>query len=143
MPGIVLAFLFWQSLNYFGAGWVTGTLGSGLGLLGLIDDVAFLVIRQSLEMSNWEGFELAVFLDEAGKMIEEGIITAQEDDRQRQARHAALVRWHGDRVYLYGDIDLADAALLWWSGRELMLSDIVLELVGVAGEAAEAGFVVL
>lgn len=110
-------------------------VGGGLGLLlGLADDV--IVWFFSSELSYLEIFALQVAIDEAEKIVHETIVYADEDDASRQARHAALVRWHGNKVYLFGDVHLEDALLLWFSGRELASSGLVASVFQVTGEAA-------
>lgn len=137
--------LWWRVLTGLGgvaAGLFTGLIaaeltgvGAGLGLLfGLADDV--LVFMLGGELSFGEVFALQLFLDETEKIIHEAIIWSDEDDAQRDARHAALVRWHGNRVYLFGDVSLGDAALLWWSVDTLADTSLVASVFQVAGEAA-------
>lgn len=80
-------------------------------------------------------FALQVFLDETEKIVHETIIWSQEEDDQRDARHAALVRWHGDKIYLFGDVHLEDALLLWFSGGILAETSLVQSVFGLtAGE---------
>lgn len=137
--------LLWRILTWIGgaaASFLTGLIaaeltgvGAGMGLLfGLADDV--LVFLVGGKLSFGDVFALQIFLDESEKIIHEAITWADEDDAQRDARHAALVRWHGNRIYLFGDVDVGDAALLWWSGSRLAETELVASVFQVTGEAA-------
>jgi len=137
--------LLWRVLTTLGGaavGYVTGLVaaqlvgvGTGLGLvIGLADDVLIFMVGGKLSVS--EVFALQVFIDETEKIIHEAITWSEEDDAQRDARHAALVRWHGNRVYLYGDVSIGDAALLWWSGSTLADTELIASVFQVTGEAA-------
>lgn len=136
--------LFWRVLTRLGGmvvGFFTGAVaaeitgvGAGLGLvIGLADDVLVFILGG--ELSFTEVFALQLFLDEAEKIIHEAITWSEEDDAQRDARHAALVRWHGNRIYLFGDVSVQDAALLWWSGSTLANTELLQSVFEVA-EAA-------
>jgi len=93
-------------------------VGAGLGLvIGLADDVVLWIFGG--ELTAGQVFALQIFFDEAEKIIHEAATWAQEDDDQREARHAALVRWHGNKIYLFGDVHLEDTLLLWFSGGVL------------------------
>lgn len=137
--------LFWRVVTTLGGAalsFMTGMIaaeltgvGAGLGLvIGLADDVLVFMLGGKLSFS--EVFALQVFLDEAEKIIHEAVTYAEEDDAQRDARHAALVRWHGNKIYLFGDVDIGDAALLWWSGSTLADTELLATVFQVAGEAA-------
>lgn len=121
----------------FGLGMIAADLtgvGAGMGLLfGLADDV--ILVFFTSELSSLKVFALQVFLDETEKIVHETIIWSQEEDDQRDARHAALVRWHGDKIYLFGDVHLEDALLLWFSGGILAETSLVQSVFGLtAGE---------
>lgn len=124
----------WGMITGMFAAQITG-VGAGLGLvIGLADDVLLFFIAGSL--SYTEVFALQVFLDEAEKIIHEAIVYAEEDDAQRAARHAALVRWHGNKIYLFGDVSVQDGALLWWSADTLADTSLIASVFEVTGEAA-------
>lgn len=108
-------------------------VGAGLGIVfSLADDVLVFIYRGAL--SGGEIFALQIFLDEAEKVMHETITWAQEDDDQRAARHAALVRWHGDKIYLFGDVHLEDALLLWFSGGMIAESSLPTSVFGLVAE---------
>jgi hypothetical protein len=110
-------------------------LGGGLGLIvGLADDIVLILLSSSLTIV--EVFALQVLIDEIEKIVHETLIWNDEEDAQRDARHAALVRWHGQKTYLFGDISLQDVALTAGSAYVLAGSELAESVFQVAGEAA-------
>lgn len=106
---------------------------SGL-FFALADDILMLFFKQGL--STWEGFNLSLFVAESEKIVHEAQVYAEEDDRQRNARHAALVRWHGSGPYLFGDVSVADLARFAYSGYTVYRSP----LVGTISEWVSSGW---
>ena len=122
------------------AGLIVGYAGPGGLLLGFADDI--LTIFLSADLSWGETFALNVAFDESEKMVHEAIIYDEEDRRQRAARHAALVRWHGNKLYVYGGVSVADFARLAVSGYVVGRSPLavsVSEWVADGWEAAAEG----
>lgn len=108
---------------------IVGVAG-GIGfVIGLADDVLLLLVRGSLSID--QVIALQFFLEEVTKIVDETLIYADEDDDSRQARHAALVRWHGQKVYLFGDVHLQDAALLAGSAFYLERTQALESVFGV------------
>lgn len=112
-------------LTGIAAGMLSGEAGTMNVLgIGLVDDVVVWLLKNALSLSRWDVFGLQLFIDESWKLHEEANIYADEDDAQRHARHAALVRWHGDKAYLFGDFSYEDAALLAVSAYTVVNSGI-------------------
>lgn len=119
---------------------IVGYSGPGGLLLAVADDLLMVFFKQGL--SAWEGFNLSIFMDESEKIIHEAIVYSEEDDRQRAARHAALVRWHGDRTYLFGDVSVADFLRLAYSGFTVYKSPLfgsISEWVGGGSDIVAEG----
>lgn len=114
---------------------IVGGVGSGAVAFGLIDDLLAVILKQGL--STWEGFNLSILIDEAEKIHHEAMVYADEDDRQRAARHAALVRWHGDKVYLFGDVSVADFVRTGYSAYVVGQSDLVQSIAGWVSDGWE------
>lgn len=124
-------------LTGIAAGALAGETGTGfLFGVGLLDDAVIWMIGKSLLLNRWEVFNLQLFVAEAWKLHEESNIYAEEDDAERRARHAALVRWHGDKAYLFGDFSQEDAALLAVSAYTVVNSEIPAGLWAAASRFA-------
>lgn len=123
-------------LYFFGVaiGWLIGAIEAAGAAIGLsLDIMAFL--RGILELAQ-AVYAVNEIYDTLDKIIDETVIYADEDDAQRQARHAALVRWHGERVYLYGDVSTDDVARLWFAGRDLADLGLLRSVFQVTDELA-------
>lgn len=119
-----------------------GTWGSELLAheygLGAVGEFAVQVLLWIFGVGSYMETLRAVLIAvaEAKKITRETIVWAEEDDAQRKAREAALVRWHGNKIYLFGDVSLSDAVLLWWSVDTLADTEMVASVFQVAGDAA-------
>ena len=116
------------------AQFVVGYAGPGGFLIAAADDLLLAFLKTSL--STWEGFNLNVFALESEKIVHEAQVYSEEDDRERAARHAAIVRWHGSGPYLFGDVSYADLGRLAYSGYTVYRSP----LVGTISEWVSSGW---
>lgn len=102
---------------------VAGYAGPGGLLLAVADDVLMYFLKTGL--SSWENFNLSLFVAESEKIVHEAQVYSEEDDRERAARHAAIVRWHGSGPYIFGDVSVADLGRLAYSGYTVYRSPLV------------------
>lgn len=114
-----------------------------LGLVELADWIGgalevMLGIQTAIEIVNLAR-TIVEFAEESRKLVDEAVTVEDEDEAQRHARHAALVRWHGNHVYLFGDFQLEDAWRLAHSGFELSRS----ETLSSVFQAEDAGALAL
>ncbi|MGH9717632.1 MAG: hypothetical protein ACRD4R_13025 [Candidatus Acidiferrales bacterium] len=130
------------SLLYGGtAAAVTGTgVFFEVSFGGFADDLLMLVVKrfliQAADLSMWESLMLSVAIDELKKVVESAIDDQQDEDAQAKLEGNWARFSLGITPGVYGQFDLADAGLFWWSLDTLYTSDLTLSLAGVAGDAA-------
>ncbi|MGH9487147.1 MAG: hypothetical protein ACRD04_06095 [Terriglobales bacterium] len=110
--------------------------------IGLADDVLLFVLKRFIpgmnELTLVESFALDVFLAEGVKIEHQE--QADEDEEKRERDERNLFARHAPFVVpsVFGQFDVADLGLFWWSTDTVIASDIPAELLGIAGEAAVA-----
>ncbi|MGH9770093.1 MAG: hypothetical protein ACRD4Q_00085 [Candidatus Acidiferrales bacterium] len=117
-------------------------VGGFIDLLGtgLVDDILIFIAKRFVpgmsELSLVESFAVSLFTAELEK-IEHQEQADEEDERRAVDERSLFARVAPFEVpRIYGQFDISDLGLLWWSTNTVIASDIPAELLGVAGEAA-------